>query len=232
MRFVLVVGVLIWSSVIVVSEESIETSSEEFPELQVFNDTVDMESELEPSSLGTQLYLGLFDPRPPVRDSIVTPRHLFSITELALTKSGKSSYLRYEGFEIGCYNKLCFRRKWKTSSRWGYIEDWEEQGKTGKNKQLVPCKDHQFCLDYVKQRPGDFPCYKSIWSHHPCYKGRRYGCRRMGFPFESMKRCWHEILTPPYYWAYSHIAFPVVDCSRDEYCKEESSLFIDWLEEF
>ena len=114
----------------------------------------------------------------------------------------------------------------------GYIEDWEEQGKTGKNKQLVPCKDHQFCLDYVKQRPGDFPCYKSIWSHHPCYKGRRYGCRRMGFPFESMKRCWHEILTPPYYWAYSHIANPAVSCSRDEWCLEESSLFIDWLEEF
>merc|ERR1711875_68872 len=111
MRFVLVVGVLIWSSVIVVSEESIETSSEEFPELQVFNDTMDMESELEPSSL-----------------------------ELALTKSGKSSYLRYEGFEIGCYNKLCFRRKWKTSSRLGYMEDWDYKP-GGKNKQYVPCKD-------------------------------------------------------------------------------------------
>ena len=204
MRSVLVVGVLIWSSVIVVSEESnsIETSSEEFPELQVFNDTMDMESELEPSSL-----------------------------ELALTKSGKSSYLRYEGFEIGCYNKLCFRRKWKTSSRWGYIEDWEEQGKTGKNKQLVPCKDHQFCLDYVKQRPGDFPCYKSDWSEHPCYKGRRYGCRRMGFPFQSMKGCWHETLTAPYYWRYSHIRFRF-SCDKDEGCKRSSSEWIDRLGEF
>jgi len=128
----------------------------------------------------------------------------------------KSPYKKYRGFIVGCYQGFCFRRKWKDSTRWGWLEDWEDRDYKpgGKERKYVPCspENHQYCLDYIKQRPGDFPCYASKWSEFPCYKGRRFGCVRA-----SVKKftvwgtetdacewpgscCWVETLMAPYHW--------------------------------
>jgi len=116
--------------------------------------------------------------------------------------AAQSSYPKYKGFTVGCYKKFCFRYKWKDSSRWGWIEDWDYHPKVGeKTRQYVPCKNHQwhqYCLDYVKQRPGDFPCYASKWTEWSCYKGRRWGCAKCPYPARC---CWYETLKAPSYWA-------------------------------
>jgi len=146
--------------------------------------------------------------------------------------AAQSSYPKYKGFTVGCYKKFCFRYKWKDSSRWGWIEDWDYHPKVGeKTRQYVPCKNHQwhqYCLDYVKQRPGDFPCYASKWSKFPCYKGRRFGCvcakitRKSETEYYSYwgSSCWVETLMAPHYWDWARVGTTenLVTCSRTR-CK-------------
>jgi len=186
MRFVVVVGVLIWTSLLVsVGSTSIGIFRQNYAEFQDqdFNGTLDMADSPE--------------------------------TGLA----AKSSNVKYtvHGFRVGCYKKFCYRNKWKDSSRWGWIEAWDYKP-GGKKSEYVPCNlgqnyvsnlDDQYCLDYVKQRPGDFPCYASKWSgnkRQSCYKGRRYGCEASSaFIHPKLFRdgwCWCETLTAPYYWHY------------------------------
>merc|ERR1712168_347091 len=116
-----------------------------------------------------------------------------------LGRAATSSYLKYKGFTVGCHNKYCFRYKWKDSSRWGWIEDWDYKP-GGKKRQYVPCKNHQYCLNYVKQRHRDFPCYASKWSEFHCYKGRRFGCSNSYGCSYPERCCWYETLKAPYYW--------------------------------
>jgi len=71
--------------------------------------------------------------------------------------------------------------------------------------QYVPCENNQYCLAYVTLRPGDFPCYVSKWSDFPCYKGRRFGCA----PTAGGRKgcCWYETLKAPYYWDWVYDTF-------------------------
>jgi len=144
----------------------------------------------------------------------------------------KSPYKKYRGFIVGCYQGFCFRRKWKDSTRWGWLEDWEDRDYKpgGKERKYVPCspENHQWCLDYVKQRPGDFPCYASKWSKFPCYKGRRFGCvcakitRKSETEYYSYwgSSCWVETLMAPHYWDWARVGTTenLVTCSRTR-CK-------------
>jgi len=122
---------------------------------------------------------------------------------------GDKAVKMYKGFRVGCYAKFCIRWKWKDyvnglKWKWSWIEAWDYKP-GGKKSQKVPCKNNQYCLDYVKQRPGDFPCYVSKWSEYPCYKGRRFGCSPPEKTFYPDPCCWHETLKAPHYWDWAHV---------------------------
>jgi len=145
-------------------------------------------------------------------DSLAENRQKYEPRIKCTNKLKKYPCYKTYGLRVGCYRGYCFRQKQRAWKRWGYFDKWKSEGRES-------CNSHQECIDILKEKPEDLPCYEGgILEKYPCHRGWRYGC--------FSKKCFRQKFMTSSRWGY----FEDRTSKKNVPCKKHDECLHYWLE--